>query len=200
VRYISNYSTGELGVQLAHAFLQAGALVTHICGAESVSLPNGPGVRYTCHRVDTVPELLRTVEQLLSKQTYEAIVHAMAVLDFEPVQVASGKVSSAAGEWTITLRPTPKVIDRIRELAPQAVLVGFKLEVGANDVQLARAARAMAQRCRADLVVANDLRTIRAGRHTALLIAPDGRIVERAQGKQAIAQAVVRFVEERLGT
>lgn len=198
VRYISNRSTGELGLHIVHAFLEGGASVIHVCGVGGGCLPDGPGARYMCYQVETVADLIEDVEEVLQDAPCAAIIHAMAVLDFEPVEVRPGKTSSAESEWVVRLRPTPKVIDRMRALAPDALLIGFKLEVGVTEAELVRTARDMAQRCGADLVVANDLHTVESGRHVALLVTPEGRVIDRVLGKPKIAQALLEFVENRL--
>ena len=95
----------------------------------------------------------------------------MAVSDFEPEPVA-GKVSSDADSLVVRCRPTPKVIRSVRDWAPSVYLVGFKLLSGATREELIRRAEAACRINRADLTVANDLQTLRQGRHTLHLVRP----------------------------
>ena len=67
---------------------------------------------------------------------------------------------------------TPKVIRLVRDWLPSVYLVGFKLGSRESpDDLIRRAARACVAN-RADLTVANDLQTLKAGEHTIHLVRP----------------------------
>ncbi len=129
---------------------------------------------------------------------YDAVVHPMAVLDFQPDVVRDEKTGSGVQEWVIRLVPTPKVIGLVKDLAPETFLVGFKLEVGKHPEDLQAIAFDFLKRNRADLVVANDLREIEEGEHRGYFITPDGALVRTVTGKEAIARAVVEYLDAHL--
>ena len=83
-----------------------------------------------------------------------------------------GKISSDAESLVVRCRPTPKVIRSVRDWAPSVYLVGFKLLSRASREELIRRAEAACRINRADLTVANDLQTLRQGRHTLHLVRP----------------------------
>ena len=74
----------------------------------------------------------------------DAVFHAAAVSDFAAGQVfrraadgqleplKQGKLSTRDGELLLELKPTPKIIARLREWFPAALLVGWKYEVDGN--------------------------------------------------------------------
>ena len=95
----------------------------------------------------------------------------MAASDFAPEPIA-GKLSSDAETLTLRCRRLPKVIRSVRDWSPVVYLVGFKLLSGAPEAELIRQAEAACRENRADLTVANDLRTVRAGRHVIHLVRP----------------------------
>jgi phosphopantothenate---cysteine ligase (CTP) len=64
------------------------------------------------------------------------------------------------------------VIRSIRDWCPSVYLVGFKLLSRADPGELIRRAEIACQTNRADLTVANDLQTLREGRHTIHLVRP----------------------------
>jgi len=192
VRFFTNKSTGRLGSLISEAAIQRGADVAFVYGRGS-DLPTVRGGQRDHLRllpIDTVDDLIAVFRQELPT-AYDAVVHAMAVLDFAPAEVREEKTSSDLSEWSVRLIPTPKAARLVKELAPETFFVGFKLEVGKPKAELVEIAKEWAARNRADLVVANDLRDIERGTHVGYLVAPSGRVLEVAQGKEAIARAIV---------
>ncbi|MDR2167744.1 MAG: hypothetical protein LBE35_07850, partial [Clostridiales bacterium] len=121
VRRIVNNSTGQLGVALAKAF--RGAEIFYVRGRGAVS-PDSSGI---CEFVvEDATGLERVLRQILDEQNIDVIVHAMAVSDFRVKERIEGKISSEIEEFTLTFVKTPKIIGLFRELAPKAMLVGFK--------------------------------------------------------------------------
>jgi len=196
VRFITNKSTGRLGVLIAEEALEAGAQVTFIYGKGS--LTPDPHAHLRLIEIQTVGEVLVAAQQELTSGHYDAIIHLMAVLDYEPVEFVPDKTPSGREEWVVPLKPTPKVIARMKEWAPDALLVGFKLEDHVSDEELITAARALAERTGAALVVANNLTEIEQGHHRTLFVASDGSLLAEVVGKEAIAEELTRTVVEML--
>lgn len=94
----------------------------------------------------------------LEKHTpdHDALIHAAAVSDFTIKEAVPGKVASEKS-LTLTLTPTPKIIDRIKTLNPDIFLTGFKAECNLSESELAAEAATLLHRSRADLIVANDV-------------------------------------------
>jgi phosphopantothenoylcysteine synthetase/decarboxylase len=124
---------------------------------------------------------------VLRDHPIDVVFLAMAVSDFAPRPTA-GKLRSDDQTLILECPPTPKVIRSVRDWAPGAFLVGFKLLSGAGEGELIREATAACVSNRADLTVANDLSTVQPGRHVIHLVrpgnptetyGPDGTIAER---------------------
>ncbi len=196
VRFISNRSTGRLGCALAEEALARGAEVTLVAGPESHVPAEQRGLAVA--RIETVQDLIHALETRLAGGRYDAVIHAMAVLDYVPASPEQGKVRSGRDEWTLRLTRTPKVISKIRGWAPGALLVGFKLEVGADEEGLRCAALESMDASGADLSVANDLEEIGEERHPALIIGPDGKILARPDTKAEIARSLCDILSEEL--
>lgn len=200
LRYVSNRSSGRLGALIAQETLQAGAEVTFIYGRDSL-LPrasSGDASRLRTFAVETVADLSSAVQEELGRSQFDAVIHAMAVLDYEPEQVSMEKVPSLSEEWWIKLVRTPKVIKLIRQWAPETILVGFKLEVGKNKAQLVRIAHQSLLENGADFVLANDLRDIEAGQHTGYLVDKQGKVVSTMVGKEEIARGLIAHLTKTL--
>jgi phosphopantothenoylcysteine synthetase/decarboxylase len=204
VRYISNRSTGRLGARIAVEALERGAQVALVAGAESAvpsqaELPGEQWARLRILPIETVAELIETLQrELTGPEPPDAVVHAMAVLDYVPESASAEKTPSGRNEWEIRLVTAPKVIRSIKEWAPQTYLVQFKLEVGKADERLREIALASLLANRADLVVANDLQRIRDEEHPALIIAPDGAVLSRPATKSEIARELCEILARKL--
>ncbi|MFQ5886028.1 MAG: phosphopantothenoylcysteine decarboxylase [Anaerolineae bacterium] len=194
VRYITNKSTGRLGALIAEEALREGAEVTYIYGKGSALPQVAESAPLRLVGVETVPELMERVREELEEANYQAIIHSMAVLDYAPEAHREEKVPSGREEWLIRLVKTPKVIKMMRRLAPQAFLVGFKLEVGSREEALIAIAHRSLLANKADLVVANDLLQIERGNHVGYLVNPEGELVARAEGKGEIARRLIEII------
>ncbi len=199
VRYITNKATGRLGSLIAEEVIRRGAQVTFVYGRGSQTpVLRGPRLDHLqLIPIETVDDLIAVFKQELPKH-YDALIHPMAVLDFQPDAVRPYKTGSNVEEWIIRLVPTPKAVKLVKELAPDTFLVGFKLEIGKSPEDLRRIAFDFLKRNRCDLVIANDLQEIEAGQHTGYFVAPDGSVSRSAAGKEAIARALADYLEEHL--
>lgn len=199
VRYIGNKATGRLGALIAEEAISRGAHVTYVYGRPGhLPVARGrPSDHLTLIAVETIDDLIRVFRQEIPRR-YDAVIHPMAVLDFQPDVVRSEKTASGVEEWVVRLVPTPKVIGLVKDLAPDTYLVGFKLEVGKQPEELRAIAYEFLKKHRCDLVVANDLSDIEEGRHTGYFITPSGEVVQVAVGKDAIARDLIEYLDARL--
>jgi len=200
VRFLTNKSTGRLGALIAEAAVQAGADVVFVYGrgSDTPAVRGGKQDHLRLLPVDTVNDLITVFKRELPTG-YDAVVHAMAVLDFAPAEVREEKTNSDLPEWIVRLTPTPKAARLVKTLAPKTYFIGFKLEVGKGRDELLEIARAWAVRNGAELVVANDLRDIEHGTHIGYLVGTNGGVVGVAEGKEAIARALISHLSRRFG-
>jgi phosphopantothenoylcysteine synthetase/decarboxylase len=195
VRYITNKSTGRLGVFLATEALSRGAAVTFVYGKGSLAPEATHGLRLV--EIETVDDLAEVMRAELTTNEYDAVVHSMAVLDYVPATYLDEKTPSGQDEWSIELVRTPKVIKLIKELQPRTVLVSFKLEVGKSQEELVAAAHRSLLSNRSDLVLANDLQQVEQGCHVGYLVNEVGDVEAVAEGKEDIARRIFDAVAER---
>src|SRR3990167_5246297 len=203
VRYISNKSTGNLGATIATEALKRDACVTFVYGTGS-SAPNTTllgkdrSSRLTLIEIETIDDLLITIQEKLKGKSFDAITHAMAVLDYSPEKQSEGKIASIKDTLTITLLKTPKVIKQIRALWPDAFLIGFKLEVGLSKDELMGRAYASIIESGADLVVANNQYEIAEDKHSAYLINANKEIEYTCETKQDISKTIADVISRQL--
>lgn len=127
VRFISNHSSGRMGIAIAEAAWRRGATVTLVLGHADVPVGAGPVVV----RAESVDEMAAAVASTLP--TADALVMAAAPADFRPAQPADKKISKRDGsaEMSIRLSPATDILRSTLPLRPpHAVIVGFALETG----------------------------------------------------------------------
>lgn len=128
VRFISNYSTGELGFCLAERLVKRGVELFIVAGPTQQ-----PFLKLKSSQVVEVETAEQMCEEVLKAcRTFKPdyAVFSAAVLDFKPKTTSKGKVKSSNKVWSVHLVPTPKIIDEVDRLFPKVKKVGFKLEWG----------------------------------------------------------------------
>lgn len=99
VRMISNFSSGRLGLAVARAFLEAGAMkiekIYYLCD-RNTNAPTDDRVEVI--RVMGVQGLLEALEQLLTTKKIDAVIHAMAVSDYTVKEVTTLSAIRSGGE------------------------------------------------------------------------------------------------------
>jgi phosphopantothenoylcysteine decarboxylase/phosphopantothenate--cysteine ligase len=147
VRFISNRSSGRMGVALAQAAWRRGAQVRLICGPLGVPTPVGVEVA----PVETTEQMRDAVAAALPEA--DVLVMAAAPSDFRPDAVSQQKIKKAARPDAISLEETADILRSTSDARrPGSLIVGFALEtenVIAN-------ARAKLEAKDLDLIVVND--------------------------------------------
>ena len=156
VRVFTNRSSGRMGIEIARAFIDAGAEVRLIAGELSVPLP--PGV--TVMRATTTEKMLAAVLAALPRT--DVLVMCAAVADYRPVRPAKGKRHERA--ITVRLERTPDILKEVSRRRHHAIVVGFSL-----DDSPARA-RTKTEVKNLDLIVANPFTTAGSGTIKARLV------------------------------
>jgi phosphopantothenoylcysteine decarboxylase/phosphopantothenate--cysteine ligase len=176
VRFISNHSSGTMGLALASAALEAGHDVTLILGPVAFEPPGGVSVV----RVQTTQEMHDAVMEQMP--LHELLIMAAAVADYRPTTVAARKLGREK-ELTLALEPTPDIVAAAAAARkPWQAVVGFSLE-SAGDIDRAKA---KLERKDLDLIVFNPLETMNSAHVTATLIYRGGRMEPLPQMTKAL--------------
>jgi phosphopantothenoylcysteine decarboxylase/phosphopantothenate--cysteine ligase len=123
VRFLSNYSSGKMGVAIAAAAWRRGATVTLVAGPLAVSPPAG----VTHVPVQSTTEMRDAVAERLGAA--DVLVMAAAPADYQPTERASGKLKKTGRARSLELRETPDILLSTRDQRREStVTVGFALE------------------------------------------------------------------------
>ena len=152
VRVITNQSTGKTGVLLAAELVSAGAKVIFIYGPGKEPPPKG--VKLV--RVETSKEMYDAVRKEM-KQKFDIVILAAAVSDYTPEKQSKSKIKSVHDRIIMRLKRAPKIINEIKKIQENVVLIGFKAEANLSKKKLITEAKKKMKESNADLMVANDI-------------------------------------------
>ena len=149
VRYITNHSTGKMGVAIAESLAQEGARVYLISGPSSAE-PTHPGIELI--PVRSAQEMYRASVERFTETAIA--VFAAAVADYTPKMRVEHKIKKKEGNLFIELKRTKDIALELGKLkTKKQITVGFALE---TDNHLVNARRKLEKK-NLDFVVLNSL-------------------------------------------
>ena len=154
VRYISNRSSGKMGIALAKEAYRRGAEVTVVYGPLS-STPRLPR-RVSKVSITSAAQMRDAVFSQLSSSP-EIVIMAAAVADYRPASPASEKIKKSTNPSSIELAPNEDILLEVGERkgsSKRPFLVGFAVETGTVEELVAEVQRKLARK-NADLMVGN---------------------------------------------
>jgi phosphopantothenoylcysteine decarboxylase/phosphopantothenate--cysteine ligase len=154
VRFISNRSSGKMGVALAREAFRRGAAVTVVNGPIEDRIP------VACKKVSITSA--REMHDAMLKNAFEGnqkpdiIIMAAAVSDFRPKEVSNTKMKKKEMGKSINLIENPDILADLgsKRKSDGPILVGFAVETGEIE-DLLTDARDKLKRKGADIIVGN---------------------------------------------
>lgn len=145
VRYITNRSSGKMGIAIAEAALERGAKVALIHGNVKVDLPKGSENVYAPTNEKMLEELLKRIEYA------DIIIKAAAPSDYKVESFSKEKVKS--DDLTLQLSKNLDIAESIGKSKGDRKLVIFAAETS----ELLKNAKGKLESKHADMAVANDV-------------------------------------------
>jgi phosphopantothenoylcysteine decarboxylase/phosphopantothenate--cysteine ligase len=192
VRFISNPSTGKMGLALAEAAKALGAKVTVVLGPVGAVDRGGYEVVDVVSAEDMAREVLARVDEV------DCFIASAAVSDWKPEARSPQKVKKSEGPETLTLVRTPDVLAeasrRVAGRAKRPVLVGFAAETQ----RVVEYAREKLERKGLDAIVANDVSAPGAGfgvdTNQVTVLTRDGQPRDFSGTKRDVARSILKLV------
>lgn len=125
VRFLSNASSGRMGVAVANAAAERGWCV-HLALGEGSTAAGTIDARVRVHPFVSARDLSAICAELWPE--VNAFVATAAVCDYRPGDRVSGKRKKTPGDWEMTLVPNPDVLAELSLEKGNRLLVGFALE------------------------------------------------------------------------
>lgn len=154
VRYISNHSSGKMGIALAKECQNRGALVTLVIGPVSEKIPDQIDVV----KVSTAAEMYDACISIF--KDFDIAIMSAAVADYTVSHPAEQKIKKSGAVMQLELVKTKDILQSLGEQKKDhQILVGFALETeneSANALQKLKAKNA-------DMIVLNSMNDVGAG-------------------------------------
>ena len=155
VRFISNHSSGKMGLALANAFADRGAEVFVVSGPITLKVQEN---KFQWNAVVSAQEMYEKTSEF--HPMMDVVIFAAAVADYSPKEMASEKIKKDSSTISITLK---KNVDIAFELGKKKqthqIHVGFALETENEEAN----AKSKLQKKNFDLIVLNSAKVEGAG-------------------------------------
>lgn len=190
VRFIGNFSSGLMGIELAKEAYFLGADVTLVCGPSHLEMPNNINVI----RVESAKEM----ETACLQNFYESniTIMAAAVADYTVSEKSNSKIKKNVGSLSLELMPTTDILAEMgKRKKENQLLVGFALE---TDNELKNAQKKLVEK-NADIIVLNSLNNEGTGFSTATnkvsMLLKNGKVLNtELKSKREIAKEIWQTV------
>ena len=122
VRYISNHSSGKMGMALAHECIQAGAKTTLIVGSISIDIEKRAEVIHIVSAKEMYEAVMKKIE------FQDLFISCAAVADFRPKNVSTNKIKKNNNLMTIELTENIDILASVCRLNKKPICIGFAAE------------------------------------------------------------------------
>ncbi len=154
VRFISNHSTGKMGIELARAATYRGAKVRLILGNTTEAKPRFVDIIDVISSEDMYNAVMENAEKA------DIIIKAAAVSDYTPMSYSDKKIKKSVQEFSIELKRTKDILKTVGiQKKSHQFICGFSME---TDNLIENSRRKLYDKG-IDMIVANNLRDTGAG-------------------------------------
>lgn len=193
VRYITNHSTGKMGYALAKIAMYRGAQVTLVSAPTDLEPP-------ICVELVPVVSAADMFEEVKSRSSnMDIIIKAAAVADYTPASYSDEKIKKKdRDDSTLALRRTEDILAYLGAHRKDGQFIcGFSMETQ----HVMENSRMKLESKKADLIVANNLRTEGAGFGTdtnvVTLIMEEGVVELPCMPKEQVAAAIFDVIVKK---
>lgn len=186
VRYITNRSTGRMGICMAQAAARAGAHPVLVLGPTHLD----PGPDIETIRVRSAAQMTTAVMERL--EHVDALVMTAAVADYTPIAPAETKIKKQDGDLVLRLRRTQDILAAVavHPARERLFVVGFSLDVA---LDLAEGQRKL-QAKHLDCIVVNTVASFGAPGEQAVLLQANGTQELGAISKDALGDRIMELI------
>ena len=122
IRFLSNHSSGKMGMALAYASIQAGAETTLVIGSISVDVENRAKTIF----VTSANEMHEAVMENIHNQ--DLFISCAAVADYRPKKIHPNKIKKDSNKKTIELVANKDILSDVCQLKDKPICIGFAAE------------------------------------------------------------------------
>jgi len=190
VRFLSNHSSGKMGMALANASIQAGAETTLVIGSISVDVEKRAKTIF----VTSANEMHEAVMANIHDQ--DLFISCAAVADYRPKNINPNKIKKDNNQKTIELVANKDILSDVCQLKEKPICVGFAAE---TENYLNNANQKLKNKnCNA--IILNDISNseigLKSDDNEVYFITKDGSEKINKNSKQIVAEKIVKKITE----
>lgn len=193
VRYITNRSSGKMGIALAEECYLRNANVLLLRAKNSVK------PRYLINEkiFETAEDLFSLIKKNIKNTDF--FYQAAAVSDYKVDKSFKGKISSEKS-LNLKLVPQIKIIDQIKKISPKTILIAFKAEYNLSEKLLIEKALEKLKESQADIVVANDIsrrnRGFESDNNEVYIVSSNKKVKKiPLSSKREVAKSIIEYLQ-----
>jgi phosphopantothenoylcysteine decarboxylase/phosphopantothenate--cysteine ligase len=190
VRFLSNHSSGKMGMALAYASIQAGAETTLVIGSISVDVEKRAKTIF----VTTANEMHEAV--MVNIHDQDLFISCAAVADYRPKKVSPNKIKKDSKKQTIELVANKDILSDVCQLKDKPICIGFAAETE-NYINNANQ-KLKNKNC--DAIILNDVSNseigLKSDDNEVYFITRNGSEKINKNSKQIIAEKIVKKITE----
>lgn len=192
VRFIGNFSSGKMGIEIAKSAADLGANVKLVCGPSNIST-DGFGLERI--NVISTMEMKKAMED--NFENADIVIMSAAVADYRPATMAEQKIKKNDDDMRIDLVKNPDILQGLGQMKQNQILVGFALETQ-NEIENATE---KLHKKNLDFIVLNSLQDKEAGfqknTNKVSIISKKNEILKfDAKEKSGVAKDILNFIIE----
>ena len=190
VRFLSNHSSGKMGMALAYASIQAGAETTLVIGSISVDVEKRAKTIF----VTSANEMHEAVMANIHNQ--DLFISCAAVADYRPTKVSPNKIKKTSNQKTIELVANKDILSDVCQLKNKPICIGFAAE---TENYLNNANQKLKNK-NCDAIILNDVSNseigLKSDDNEVYFITRNGSEKINKNSKQIIAEKIVKKITE----
>ena len=190
VRFLSNHSSGKMGMALAYASIQAGAETTLVIGSISVDVEKRSKTIF----VTSANEMHEAVMANIHDQ--DLFISCAAVADYRPTKVNPNKIKKTSNQKTIELVANKDILSDVCQLKDKPICIGFAAE---TENYLNNANQKLKNK-NCDAIILNDVSNseigLKSDDNEVYFITGNGSEKINKNSKQIVAEKIVKKITE----
>jgi len=190
VRFLSNHSSGKMGMALAYASIQAGAETTLVIGSISVDIEKRAKTIF----VTSANEMHEAVMANIHDQ--DLFISCAAVADYRPTKVNPNKIKKDSNKQTIELVANKDILSDVCQLKDKPICIGFAAETE-NYINNANQ-KLKNKQC--DAIILNDVSNsaigLKSDDNEVYFITRDGSDKINKNSKRIVAEKIIKKISK----
>jgi len=136
-------------------------------------------------------DLLFQIKRELKKK-YHLVIHAAAVSDYRLKKPFKRKIDSHLPSLKLVLVQTPKIINLVKRISPESLLIGFKQESELTPGLAKLKTKKLFRKAHCDFVIAN---RVNKSKYEGYVLDRKLNILDHVYDRQQLAQSLIRILK-----